>query len=491
MKGSIRHSSRASRALPIRATGFLARLRSLAFLGGVLLVGLACMPRPGWSQATPKALPGGITLVDVTARMHLSLPSLSNLPSAQTLQKPIASGEYSLEFARQVLIPAIGGFVAAGDLDGSGYPDLYVVVPGGSNLFFRNLRNGTFVDTTKKAGAPGTGSDLSATFADYDHSGHASLFVSGLGGVTVYHNNGDGTFTDVTEKTGLKRTPGELATSALLFDAEDNGTPDLFVTVYTDLNAPPTKPSFLFPNDFANARSHLYHNQGDGTFREINVADSLDENPGRTRQALAADFGHSGRLDLLLLRDNKPPALFRNKGQGTFEDQTWQAGGENWKYAYVDGQLSDFNHDGKLDVALWSTIGNEVLINQGDGKFEQEKTFPIIFAANRPFGFHGATADLKADGYDDLLVVDNNGEWHYIVNHRGRFGLAQLTLQPVAAQAKGDRGQSVFPNLSCLVPVRVQKSGKVVLIGVRTNGQLIALEAHQNQKTPPSHPSHN
>ncbi len=492
MKGSILHLSRASQVLRVQATGLLARLRTLAFLGDVLLLGLVCIPHPGWSQVTPKPLPEGITLVDVTARMHLSLPPLSHLPSAQTLQKPIASGEYSLEFARQVLIPAIGDFVAAGDLDGSGYPDLYVVVPGGSNRFFRNLRNGTFVDTTKEAGTPGTGSDLSATFADYDHSGHASLFVAGLGGVTVYHNNGNGTFTDVTEKTGLKRVPGELATSALLFEAQGNGTQDLLITVYTDLNTPPTKPSFLFPNDFGSARSHLYHNQGDGTFREINVADSLDENPGRTRKALAADFSHSGRLDLLLLRDNKPPALFRNKGQGTFEDQTWQAGGENWKYAYVDGQLSDFNHDGKLDVALWSTVGNEVLINPGDGKFEQEKTFPIVFAANRPFGFHGATADLKADGYDDLLVVDNNGEWHYIVNHRGRFALAQITLPAVGTKAKGERGQAAFPNLSCLVPVRVQKSGKVVLIGVRTDGQLIALEARQQkQKTPPSHPSHN
>ncbi len=490
MKGPIRHSSQASQAHPVRATGFVARLGSLILLGGMLLLGVVCMPRPCWSQPTPKLLPG-ITLVDVSARMHLSLPALSNPPSAQTLQKPIAPGEYSLEFARRVLIPAIGGFVAAGDLDGSGYPDLYVVVPGGLNHFFRNLRNGTFVDKTREAGAPGTGSDLFATFADYDHSGHASLFVAGFGGVTVYHNNGDGSFTDVTEKTGIKRMPGELATSALLFDAEGNGTPDLLVTVYTDLNTPPKKPSFLFPNDFASARSHLYHNQGDGTFREMNVADSLDENPGRTRKALAADFGHSGRLDLLLLRDNKPPVLFRNKGRGTFEDQTWQAGGENWKYAYVDGQLSDFDHDGKLDIALWSTIGNEVLINQGEGKFEQEKTFPIVFAANRPFGFHGATADLKADGYEDLLVVDNNGEWHYIVNHRGKFALAQLKLESAGTQAKAEGGKSVFPDLSCLVPVRVQKSGKVVLIGVGRDGQLVAFEARQQQKTPTRHPTQN
>jgi FG-GAP-like repeat len=453
------------------------------FLAQMLLVGVVSTAVPCWSQPAQKPLPAGITLVDVTAQTHLLLPTVSRPASAQTLQKPIASSEYSLEFARRVLLPAIGGSVAAYDLDGSGYPDVYVVVPGASNHFFRNLKNGTFEETTKKAGVAGTGSDLSATFADYDRSGHASLFVAGLGGVRVYHSNGDGSFTDVTEKTGIKSMPGQLATSAVLFDAEGNGTLDLLVTVYTDLNAPPTKPTFIFPNDFASARSHLYHNQGNGTFREINVADSLDENPGRTRKALAADFSRSGHLDLLLLRDNKPPALFANKGEARFEDKTWQAGGENWKYAYVDGQVSDFNHDGKLDIALWSTIGNEVLTNQGDGTFEQDRTFPIVFAANRPFGFHGATADLKADGYDDLLVVDNNGEWHYIANHLGTFALAQLALQGSGTN-KRDRRQSVFPDLSCLVPVRVQRSERITLIGVRTDGRLIALRPRATQKKP-------
>jgi hypothetical protein len=454
-----------------------------------ILIAVVSITLPCWPQQrpplTPKTSADGITLVDVTAKMRLQLPALDNPLNFQTLEKPIAAGEYSLDFARRVLLPAIGGSVVVGDLDGSGYPDLYVVVPGGSNHFFKNLKNGTFADATSKAGVAGTGSDLSATFGDYDHSGHASLFVAGLGGVRVYHNNGDGTFVDVTEKTGIKNAAAELATSALLFDAEGNGTLDLLVTVYTDLSAPPAKPSFLFPNNFASVNSHLYHNQGDGTFHEITPSSGLNENPGRTRKALAADFSHSGRTDLLLLRDNKPPALFKNKGQGTFEEATWQAGGENWKYAYVDGQVSDFDHDGKPDIALWSTIGNEVIMNQGEGKFEQEETMPILFGANRAFGWHGATANLKGDGYEDLLEVDNNGEWHYIANHRGHFALAKVSAQTAgAASSKAADGKSEFPELSSLIPVRVQKTGRVVLIGVRTDGRVIALEAHKDAVKP-------
>jgi hypothetical protein len=452
-------------------------LRRISFLASVISLVLPC-----WSQQTARATPGGVALADVTAKMHLLLPTIDRPPDAEALAKPISSGEYSLDYARNVLLPAMGGSVAVGDLDGSGYPDLYVVLPGSSNHFFRNQRNGTFVETTDKAKVSGTRSDLSAAFGDYDHSGRASLFVAGLGGARLYHNNGDGTFTDVTDRAGIRGKPGELATSVLLFDAEGNGSLDLLVTIYTDLSIPPAKSSFIFPNDFPSASSHLYHNQGDGTFREITAAAGLAENPGRTRKALAADFGHSGRLDLLLLRDNKPPAFFRNKGQGTFEDQTWAAGPENWKYAYLDGQTADFDHDGKLDVALWSTIGNQVLMNEGDGKFTPAKSLAVVFAANRVFGLHGVVADLNADGYDDLLIVDNNGRWRYIANHRGHFAEASLAVPADGTKSrKGETGHLRPPELSCLIPVRVQKAGRLALIGVRMDGRMIALEGRPQQ----------
>ncbi|MFZ0421085.1 MAG: VCBS repeat-containing protein, partial [Candidatus Sulfotelmatobacter sp.] len=185
--------------------------------------------------------------------MHISLPPISLPSSAFTLPIPIRSEEYSLDYARRNLVPAVGGSIVVGDFDGDGHPDLYVIVPGGSNHLLKNRADGTFVDVTDKAKVAGTGADLGGAFGDFDKSGRPSLFVAGLGKVALYRNNGDGSFTDITEKSGLKLKPGELATSVLLFDADNDGFLDLLVTVYTDLSVPPAKKSFTFPNDFAGA----------------------------------------------------------------------------------------------------------------------------------------------------------------------------------------------------------------------------------------------
>jgi VCBS repeat protein/FG-GAP repeat protein len=434
--------------------------------------------RPATS-AVSKSVP--ITFTEITSQLHISLPPISRPASSLTLPLPIRSEDYSLEYARRYLVPAMGGSIVVGDFDRDGHPDLYVIVPGGMNHLLKNRADGTFADVTEKAKVPGTGSDLSGAFADFDKTGNPSLFVAGLGGVTLYHNNGDGTFTDTTEKAGLKGKAGELATSVLLFDADNDGFLDLLVTVYTDLSVPPSKASFNFPNDFSGSNSHLYRNQQDGTFKEITEAAGLTSNPGRTHKALAADFNHSGRLDLLLLRDNKPPVLYRNQGHGKFEDQTWNAGTEIWKYAYVDGQISDFNRDGKMDVVLWSTVGNEVILNQGNGKFKQEESLPLVYAANRAFGFHGTTADFNGDGYDDLLTVDNKNDWHFIVNHAGHFEEAPFTWSSESATTQGSGAKTeALPYFAFLTAAQLRgdkvNPAKIDLLALTMDGRVQIFE---------------
>jgi hypothetical protein len=331
-------------------------------------------------------------------------------------------------------------------------------------------------EITEKAKVAGTGSDLGAAFGDYDHSGRQSLFVAGLGGVRLYRNEGAGIFSDVTEKAGLKGKAGELATSVLLFDADGDGFLDVLVTIYTDFSAPPAKPTFTFPNDFAGANSHLYRNQHDGTFREMTAAAGLDLNPGRTRKAVAANFNHNGRMDLLLLRDNKPPVLYLNQGEGKFDDRTWDAGKEIWRYAYLDAETADFNHDGKTDLALWSTVGNEILWNVGEGRFEDdEAVLPLIYAANRPFGFHGAVLD-SGDGYASLLTVDKNENLRLIVNDHGHFSEARVELRLEISPSGKVSERAAPPAISWFGQARLGGAGLAQLAGLTADGRVMVLE---------------
>ncbi|MGA8763610.1 MAG: VCBS repeat-containing protein, partial [Candidatus Sulfotelmatobacter sp.] len=160
-----------------------------------------------------------ITFVEVTSKLGIALPALVH-PSESGDHRPITTGELSLDYVRQHLIPSMGGSIAAGDVDGDGHRSLYVVVPGGGNHLLREGASGTFADVTAKAKVGGSGSDLGAAFGDFDHSGRLSLFVAGLGGVRLYRNEGGGLFSDVTEKAGLKGKSCELAASVLLFDAD-------------------------------------------------------------------------------------------------------------------------------------------------------------------------------------------------------------------------------------------------------------------------------
>src|SRR5262245_21590494 len=230
----------------------------------------------------------------------------------------MTAAQYSLDFARRTLVPSLGGSIAVGDFDGDGRPDIFVVRPGGTNRLLRNTGKGRFADVTAEAKLSASGDGVSATFADYDRSGHPSLFIAGLGGVRVFRNNGNGAFAETTQKTGIQLKSSELYTRATLFDIDNDGFLDLVVTGYTDFNAPPAKPEFVFPNDFRGVASHLYKNNRDGTFSEVTAASGLDSNPGRARSVTFADFDEDGKQDLLIFRDDKPPIFYLNLGEWQF-----------------------------------------------------------------------------------------------------------------------------------------------------------------------------
>jgi Tfp pilus assembly protein PilF len=402
-----------------------------------------------------------VTFLDITGK--LGIPSgTADIPSVA--RGGIKAGEYSLDWARRTLAPQFGASLALGDYDNDGRPDVYVVDPARSNRLYHNNADGTFTDVTAKAGVAGSGASLAATFADYTNSGHSSLFVAGVGGVRLYRNKGDGTFVDETEKAGLQGQPGEVASRAVLFDADNDGFLDLLVTSYTNLAAPPDKPSFVFPDDFPGAVSRFYRNNGDGTFSDVTASSGLSLS-GRTRQAVFADFDGDGYADVLLVPDDGPPALFLGRGECKFVNRTAEAGTDLARSAALDVQVSDFNHDGNFDLALWSRTGYQVLLNRGGGRFRAARGLPAITPPPAPFALRGMVADLNGDSFDDLVGVDASGKWHWIANRAGRFQEAALSLpSPKGAP------------IAALAATWLSTPGKLNLVAALHHGQLAAFE---------------
>jgi hypothetical protein len=409
-----------------------------------------------------------------TGRVRFSpSPTAGRAPALQDLPKQFSADRYSSGYARRRLIPSMGGSIAVGDFDGDGRPDFYVTRPGGANTLWRNDGDGAFRDVTAKARVPGLAESLSATFSDYDRSGRLSLFVAGVGGVALYHNDGDGTFSDRTQQSGVRCKPGEVVTRAVLADADGDGFPDLLLTIYTDLDHPPAKTPLVFPNDFSGAGARFYHNNGHGAFTEAADAADLSGNPGRARNALFADFNNDGRPDFLILRDDKPPALYLNRGNGHFEDATWAAGGELTNHAFFEGMVADFNGDGKLDLALWSTISFRVLLNRGNAVFERAGSIPMPPPVANLFAFHGLVSDIDGNGTADLLTLEKEGKWHALLNRDGRF--EDLPLLFSTESRRPDEASPGELRLAAVCPIRLDGENSLYLLGLRLDGSVMAL----------------
>jgi len=370
----------------------------------------------------------------------------------------VRAADYTPAYAKQNLVPLMRRSAAVGNI-ANGLPVIYVAADDRPGLLLQSIRNGTFHDISARTTLP-EGS-LSAGFSDYDHSGRESLFFAGAEGITLYRNNGSHSFTNVTHKAGLQSPPGVLYTNVALGDLDGDGFPDLLAAAYTDLNHPPAKSIFTFPNDFQGADSRLYRNNGDGTFTDVTDSAGLGKNPGRARKAIFADFNNDRRLDILILRDNKPPVLYLNRGGWKFEDKTWSAGDDLTTHAFFDGAVADFNHDGKPDLAIWSTHSFRVLINQGNAVFELLDSTPLPDPMTSLFGFRGAIADLDGNGFDDVLTVDRSGKWHFFANAEGRF--REAPPPPVLGESP----------LDSLIPARCNPQSGLYLVAIRQDAQVI------------------
>jgi len=243
--------------------------------------------------------------------------------------------------AERYLPETLGPGCAFVDFDNDGWMDLYLVNSGPSdfykptkplrNALYKNNRDGTFTDVTEKAGVAGGTFGMGVAVGDYDNDGWPDIFVTAYGNCILYKNNQNGTFTDVTTKAGLA-TPG-WTTSAVWFDYDGDGKLDLFVCSFVDygktehLSCGDNKLGrhyYCIPRVFKPTANFLYHNNGDGTFTQVQKGTDIERSLGKGLGVVATDVNNDGRMDLFVANDTVQNYLFMNRGPDKSGKWQWE-----------------------------------------------------------------------------------------------------------------------------------------------------------------------
>jgi hypothetical protein len=246
--------------------------------------------------------------------------------------------------------------VAVADFDGDGFDDIFFVNQLGRCALYRNKGDGTFEDVTEKAGVGlGDRIGVAAVWCDYDNDGYPDLYVTSTrGGNVLFHNNGNGTFTDVTDKAGVKCVAHSQ--TAVFFDYNNDGYPDLFVTNTAQWTLNKAKGARFYPGpeDFwemaksAPEANVLFRNNGDGTFTNVTKEAGL-EGKGWGGDVAVFDYDDDGWLDLFVTNMFGASQLYRNNGNGTFTEVTKKVFGRT-PWGAIGCRAFDCNNDGRLDL---------------------------------------------------------------------------------------------------------------------------------------------
>jgi len=212
--------------------------------------------------------------------------------------------------------------------------------PGGSNRLYHNLGNGKFQDVTKAMGLEHTGWGQGVCAGDFDNDGYTDLFVTYWGANVLYRNRGGHGFEDVTAKAGLKQDRVRYNTGCAFLDYDNDGHLDLFVANYLKFDFAstpmPGENSYCWYRDLPVAcgprglpfdRNILYHNNGDGTFKDVSDASGIAKpSHNYALSVVTGDFNHDGFTDIYVAADRTPSILYMNHGDGTFTDEALPRG---------------------------------------------------------------------------------------------------------------------------------------------------------------------
>ena len=333
--------------------------------------------------------------------------------------------------AEKFMPETMGSGGAIFDYDNDGLPDLLLVDGGSfvdesvrrtaSHRLYRNLGDLEFSDVTVNSGIAGSGFGMGACAADYDNDGWTDLYITNVYENTLYRNMGDGGFADRTEAAGV--AAGSWSTSCAFGDVDNDGDVDLYVTNYVDFALDNNKYCgdargirfYCHPNIYNGLPDVLYRNNGDGTFSDVSRASGVSTNEGKGLGVVFADYDDDGWIDIYVANDSVPNFLYRNLGNGVFEEAGMWAGvavgSDGLPLAGMGTDVADADGDGLLDIFVTNLDHQTHTLykNLGDGFFDDVTYSSGVGEATLPYvGFGAAFLDYDNDTDLDLAVANGD-----------------------------------------------------------------------------------
>jgi len=392
-------------------------------------------PNAGWQARTwqivdeLRSQARGRIFTDITARCLAGVPSY-----AQQMLVGADHWRTVLDVASGIDIYGNNG-VAVGDVDGDGFDDFYVCQPSGlPNRLYQNRGDGTFEDVTERYGVAVLDGTSSALFADFDNDGHQDLLVVTTAGPLLFLNR-DGKFELKQDAFHFKRPPQGTFTGASAADYDRDGALDVYFCLYNFYRG---LSQYNFPTPYYDAQNgppnFMFKNRGDATFEDVTVSSGMDQNNNRySYDCDWCDYNHDGWPDLYVVNDFGRKNLYRNNGDGTFNDVAGEAGVEDHG-AGMSACWFDYDNDGQQDLYvanMWVPEGQRVMTqdaflygtpekiralyrmhadgnalfrNPGDGQFEN--TSSVAGVKMGQWNWASDTWDFDHDGYPDLYIAD-------------------------------------------------------------------------------------
>ena len=302
---------------------------------------------------------------------------------------------------------------------------------------FRNAANGRFEDVTSASGLAPSMYAMGAAAADYDNDGHQDVVVTSVGQSRLFRNLGTGRFADVTDRAGLGKRQG-FSTSALWVDYDRDAHLDLFIANYvrwtpeSDVfcSADGKTKAYCTPEAYPGATSWLYRNKGNGTFDDVTSTAGLLDTTSKALGVAMLDFDLDGWHDLFVANDTQPNKLYRNQRNGTFQEVGVQAGlafsEDGRARAGMGTDAADLDNSGMPSIVVTNFSGEMLGLYAPvrQGIYTDRAPGSELGRASRlTLGFGCFFFDADLDGLLDLLVV--NGHIDDGIARNGRVHYAE------------------------------------------------------------------